>query len=57
MDQTQKLRDVMAAYLLYRCKHLCMLKFRVLFPYLTKKMYTAAYAGNFRGGPSFVTIV
>jgi len=27
------------AYLLYRCKHLCMLKFRVVSPSLTKKVY------------------
>jgi len=26
----KKLRDMMAAYLLHRCKHLCMLKFRVV---------------------------
>jgi len=29
MDQTEKLSDVMAAYLLYKCKHLCLLEFRV----------------------------
>ena len=29
-DQTKKLRDVMAAQLLYRCKHLCMLKLRII---------------------------
>jgi len=29
-DQTEK-RDVMAAYLLYKCKHIYMLKFRVVF--------------------------
>jgi len=29
-DQTKMLRAVMAAYLLYRCKHLCMLIFRVV---------------------------
>jgi len=40
-DQTEK-RDVMAAYLLYKCKHLCMLKFRVVSPSLTKNsIYTA----------------
>ena len=38
-DQTKKLRDVMAVYLLYRCKHLCILKFRALLPSITKKMY------------------
>jgi len=31
----KKLRDVMAAYLLYRCKHLYMLKLRILSPSLT----------------------
>jgi len=36
-DQTNKLRDVMAANLLYRCKHLSTLKFRVVSPSLTNK--------------------
>jgi len=40
-----KVRDVMAAYLLYKCKHLCMLKFRVVSPPLTKKVYILRIAG------------
>ena len=36
-DQTKKLRDVMAAYLLCRCKHLCVVKFRAVSTSLTKK--------------------
>ena len=36
-DHTKKLKDVMAAKLLYRCKHLYMSKFRILSPSLTKK--------------------
>ena len=35
-DKTKKLREVMAAYLLYRCKHLCMLRFCVVSPSLTE---------------------
>jgi len=46
MDQTKKLRDVMTAYLLYRCKHLCMLKLRVVFPSLTKKTILLHIAGH-----------
>ena len=34
--QKKKLSDVMVAYLLYRWKHLCMLKFRAVAPSLTK---------------------
>jgi len=37
--------DVMAAYLLYKCKHLCMLKCRVVSPSLTKKVYILRIAG------------
>jgi len=37
--------DVMAAYLLSKCKHLCMLKFRVVSPTLTKKVYILRIAG------------
>jgi len=35
-DQTKKVRDVTAAYLLYRCKHLYMLIYGVVFLSLTK---------------------
>ena len=35
----KKTRDVIAAYLLYRCEHIYMLKFRVVSPSLTKKVY------------------
>jgi len=35
-DQTEKLRDMVAAYVPYKCKHLCMLKFRVVSLSLTK---------------------
>jgi len=38
-DQTKRLRDVMAAHPLYRCKHACMLKFHEVSPSLTKKIY------------------
>jgi len=44
-DQTKNLRDVMKAFLLYRCKHLFMLKFRVVFPSLIKKVYILHIAG------------
>ena len=40
----KKLREAMAAYLLYRCKHLCMLIFRVVSPSLTKNSIYAAYS-------------
>jgi len=33
----KKLREVMAAYLLYKCKHLCMLIFRVVSTFNQKK--------------------
>jgi len=33
----KNLKDVIAAYLLYRCKHLSMLEFRVVSPSLAKK--------------------
>jgi len=41
-DYTKKLRDVMAAQLLCRCKYLCMLKLRIL-PHLQLRssIYTA----------------
>jgi len=45
-DKTKKLRGVMAAYLLYRYKHLCMLIFRVVSPSLTKKVCILHIAGN-----------
>jgi len=43
--QTKKLRGVMAAYLLNRNKHFCMLIFRVVSPSLTKKVYVLHKAG------------
>jgi len=39
VDQTEKLSDLMAAYLLYKCKHLYMLKFRVVSPIFNYKSY------------------
>ena len=44
-DQTKQLRDVVVTYLLYRCKHLCMLKFRVVSPSLTKKVHILHITG------------
>jgi len=44
-DQAKKSRDVMAVYLLYRRKHLFLLKFRVISPSLTKKIFTLHIAG------------
>jgi len=43
--QMKILRDVTAAYLLYRCKYLCMLKFCIVSPSLIKKMYILHVAG------------
>jgi len=42
-DQTKNVRLVMAAYLLYRFKHLCMLIFHVVSPSLTEKIIYTAY--------------
>jgi len=44
MDQTRDLREVMTAYLLYRCKRLCMLIFRVISSSLTKKSVGTLYS-------------
>jgi len=42
----KKLRDVMAAYLPYKCKHLCMLKYPVVSLSLTKNsIYILRIAG------------
>jgi len=43
-DQTKKLWDMLAAYLLCRCKHLSML-FRVVSLFKTKKVYILHIAG------------
>jgi len=43
-DQTKKLKDVIAAYLFYRCKHLRMLNFCVVSPFLTKRSICTAYS-------------
>jgi len=37
--------DMLAADIHYKCKHLCMLKFRVVSPSLTKKVYILRIAG------------
>ena len=44
-DQMKKLRDVTAAYLLYRCKHIYMLIFCVVSPPLIKNIYILHVAG------------
>ena len=43
-DQTKKLRDLIAAYLLCRCKYLHVLKFRGVSPSLTNKSIYTAYS-------------
>ena len=43
----EKLRDVMAACLLYNCKHLRMLKFCVVSPSLTKSSIYTAYSSPY----------
>jgi len=42
-DQTKKLREMIAAYLLYKCKHLCMIIFSVVSR--SKKVYELHIAG------------
>jgi len=42
----------MAAYLPYKCKHLCMLKFRVVSPSLTKNTIYTAYSRLYTGNQS-----
>ena len=42
-DQTEIIRDVMAAYLFYRCKHLVLLKFLVASQSSAEKSIYTAY--------------
>jgi len=53
----EKLRDVMAAYLLYKCKHLCMLKFRVASPSLTKSSIYTAYSRLCHQSDNMISVI
>jgi len=56
-DQTEKIRDVMAAYLLSKCKHLCMLKFRVVSPSLTKNSIYTAYSRLYNQSENMIAVM
>jgi len=49
----------MAAYLLYKCKHLCMLKFRAVSPSLTKNsMYKyTAYSRLYNQSDNMISVM
>jgi len=57
VDQTEKLRDVMAAYLLYKCKHLRMLKFQVVSPCLTKNSIYTAYSRPHNQSDNMISVM
>jgi len=47
----------MAAYLPYKCKHLCMLKFRVVSPSLTKISIHTAYSKLYNQSDNIIAVV
>jgi len=47
----------MTAYLLYRCKHLHLLKFRVVSPSLTKKVYILHIAGYNNKSDNMISVM
>jgi len=53
----EKLRDVMAAYLIYKCKHLCMLKFRVVSPSLTENSIYTAYSRLYNQSDNMISVM
>jgi len=53
----EKLRDVMAAYLPYKCKHLCMLKFRVVPPSLTENSIYPAHSKLYYQSDNMITVM
>jgi len=56
VDQTEKLRDVMAAYLLYKRKHLCIL-FRVVSSCLTKNSVYTAYSRPYNQSHNMISVM
>jgi len=46
----------MAAYLLYKCEHLCMLKFRVVSPSLTKNSVYNAYSRLYNQSDNMISV-
>ena len=55
--QTENLRDVMAAYLPYKCKHLCMLKFRAVSPSSTKNSIYTAYSRLYNQSDNMISVM
>jgi len=53
----EKLRDMMAAYLLYKLKHLFMLTFRVASPSLTKSSIYTAYSKLYNQSDNMIAVM
>jgi len=47
----------MAAYLPYKCEHLCMLKFRVVSPSLTKNSISTAYSKLYNQSDNMISVM
>jgi len=47
----------MAAYLLYKCKHFCMLKFRVVSPSVNKNSIYAAYSRLYNQSDNMISVM
>ena len=47
----------MAAYLLYECKDLCVLKFRVVSPSLTENSIAAAYSRLCKQSDNMISVM
>ena len=56
-DQTEKIRVVVAAYLPYKCKHLCMLKFRVVSLCLTTNSIYSAYSRLYNQSDDMISVM
>jgi len=53
----KKLRDVMAAYLPYKCKHLCMLKYPVVSLSLTKNSIYTTYSRLYNQSDNMISVM
>jgi len=47
----------MAAYLLYKCKHLCMLEFRVVSPSLIKNSIYTAHSKLYNQSDNMISVM